>query len=179
MLILKCLFCNPSRDLQQHINNMFSPWFHTITLWAGFGKWWMHKWVWRERKACEDLGQAGRFFFSSFSPAFKWSLGWLLLEIRNCSSISSSVLLTSFKPPTRLKASSETQVMLLLLLLLWTQRIWGLLQAKCPLTLQRNEVDPNNHYRPGELSIDCIISATKALFQILNFKISPGTPILS
>ncbi|KAG8127434.1 hypothetical protein E2320_014353, partial [Naja naja] len=36
--------------------------------------------------------------------------------------------------------------------------VGGLLKAKCPLTLQMDEVAPKNHYKPGELSIGGIIS---------------------
>ncbi|KAG8127431.1 hypothetical protein E2320_014357, partial [Naja naja] len=48
---------------------------------------------------------------------------------------------------------SHQQCIILLLLLLWTQGVWSVHQAKCPLTLQRHEVYPKNHYRQGEFSI--------------------------
>ncbi|KAK9405476.1 type-2 vomeronasal receptor [Crotalus adamanteus] len=67
--------------------------------------------------------------------------------------------------------------MLLFRLLLWDQGVWGLLNTKCSLTLQKDKVDPKNHYRPGDLSIGGIISATQATFERLSFKNSPVTSV--
>ncbi|KAM3848305.1 vomeronasal type-2 receptor 26-like [Vipera latastei] len=66
--------------------------------------------------------------------------------------------------------------MLLLLLLLCPQKVWGGLKSKCSLMLLRDEVDPTNHYRPGELSIGGIIPATQATFETIGFKTSPVMP---
>ncbi|KAG8127343.1 hypothetical protein E2320_014273 [Naja naja] len=55
-----------------------------------------------------------------------------------------------------------------------TKAIWGMLQAKCLLTLNRDELGPQNHYRLGELSIGGIISATKSRFRLLSFHTSPS-----
>ncbi|KAG8127432.1 hypothetical protein E2320_014355, partial [Naja naja] len=44
---------------------------------------------------------------------------------------------------------------------------WGLLKAKCLLTLQMDEVAPKNHYKLGELSIGGIISETQTFFQLI------------
>ncbi|KAG6539509.1 type-2 vomeronasal receptor [Crotalus adamanteus] len=65
--------------------------------------------------------------------------------------------------------------MLLLLLLLWPLAAWGDLRAKCLLTLKRDKVDPNNHYRPGEFIIGGIIFATQATFWPLSFNAAPVT----
>ncbi|KAM3845098.1 vomeronasal type-2 receptor 26-like [Vipera latastei] len=53
-------------------------------------------------------------------------------------------------------------VMLLLLLLLLPQAVWGSLKAKCLLTLTKDEVSTQNHYRPGEFLIGGIVSTTRA-----------------
>ncbi|KAG8127429.1 hypothetical protein E2320_014358, partial [Naja naja] len=58
------------------------------------------------------------------------------------------------------------------------KEIWGMLKNKCLLTLQRGVMDPKNHYRPGELSIGGIISATQAHFERLHFQSSPLTQVL-
>ncbi|XP_070592641.1 vomeronasal type-2 receptor 26-like [Erythrolamprus reginae] len=55
-------------------------------------------------------------------------------------------------------------------------KAWGMLKAKCSLMLLRDEVDPKHHYRPGELSISGIISATQAKFETKAFKKPPVTP---
>ncbi|KAK9405553.1 type-2 vomeronasal receptor [Crotalus adamanteus] len=51
---------------------------------------------------------------------------------------------------------------LLFVLLLWPQRVCGMLKAKCLLTLEQGEVDPQIHYKPGDYSISGIASAMKA-----------------
>lgn len=68
--------------------------------------------------------------------------------------------------------------MLLLLLLQLAKGVWGLLKAKCTLTVQRDEMNPKNHYRPGDISIGGVISATQAFFGRLSFKRNPSTPVL-
>ncbi|KAK9405484.1 type-2 vomeronasal receptor [Crotalus adamanteus] len=65
--------------------------------------------------------------------------------------------------------------MLLLLLLLLPQAVLASLKAKCLLTLKKDEVYPQNYYRPGEFLIGGIVSATKAEFQSLSFNKSPLT----
>ncbi|XP_070592646.1 vomeronasal type-2 receptor 26-like [Erythrolamprus reginae] len=67
--------------------------------------------------------------------------------------------------------------MLLFLLLLWAKGVWGTFKAKCPLTLQRDKVDPKNRYKLGELSIGGIIPATQAKFERKNFKKSPVSTV--
>ncbi|KAG8127345.1 hypothetical protein E2320_014268, partial [Naja naja] len=87
---------------------------------------------------------------------------------------STFILCSLFKIDIVLETQSRIQVVLLLLLLLWPQAIWGMLQAKCLLTLNRDELGPQNHYRLGELSIGGIISATKSRFRLLSFHTSPS-----
>ncbi|XP_034288889.2 vomeronasal type-2 receptor 26-like [Pantherophis guttatus] len=68
-------------------------------------------------------------------------------------------------------------MLLHLLLLLWTQGVWAVLRAKCLLTLQREERDPKNHYRPGDLYIGGIISEVKTLFNQVTFKRRPSSQL--
>ncbi|KAM6473921.1 vomeronasal type-2 receptor 26-like [Liasis olivaceus] len=78
----------------------------------------------------------------------------------------------------RLEAPSGIQVMLLLVLLLCPQGVSGRPKAKWPLTVKRDEFDPQNHFRPGELLIGGIVSATKAFFQQLSFNTAPSTQVI-
>ncbi|XP_063148723.1 vomeronasal type-2 receptor 26-like [Candoia aspera] len=78
---------------------------------------------------------------------------------------------------TGLEAPSGTQMMLLLVLLLWPQEVWGRLKAKCPQTLKRDEMDSQNQYRPGELLIGGIVSAAKTYFQPLSFNTTPSAEV--
>ncbi|XP_058023750.1 vomeronasal type-2 receptor 26-like [Ahaetulla prasina] len=48
-------------------------------------------------------------------------------------------------------------------------------KAKCLLTLQQSEVDPQHHYKPGDYIISGIVSAMDARFQLLSFAGSPST----
>ncbi|KAG8127344.1 hypothetical protein E2320_014266 [Naja naja] len=48
-------------------------------------------------------------------------------------------------------------------------------KAKCLLTLEQSEVDPDNHYKPGDYFIGGVFSAMKARFQSLHFARSPST----
>ncbi|KAG6539491.1 type-2 vomeronasal receptor [Crotalus adamanteus] len=90
---------------------------------------------------------------------------------------SCSSYLCFFKADPGLETPSGTPVVLLLLLLLLPQEVWGNLKAKCLLTLTKNEVSPQNHYRPGEFLIGGIVSATKARFERLSFKTTPSTEV--
>ncbi|XP_061469624.1 vomeronasal type-2 receptor 26-like [Rhineura floridana] len=54
-------------------------------------------------------------------------------------------------------------VLLLLLLLQLPYADCGMLKSKCPLTLERDQTDPFNHYRPEDHLIGGVISATQAL----------------
>ncbi|KAK9405544.1 type-2 vomeronasal receptor [Crotalus adamanteus] len=67
--------------------------------------------------------------------------------------------------------------MLLLLLLLLPQEVLASLSAKCILTLERDEVHPQNYYKPGEFLIGGIVSATRMLLLPLSFNKSPLTQI--
>ncbi|KAK9405542.1 type-2 vomeronasal receptor [Crotalus adamanteus] len=67
--------------------------------------------------------------------------------------------------------------MLLLLLLLLPQEVLASLRAKCILTLERDEVHPQNYYKPGEFLIGGIVSATRMLLLPLSFNKSPLTQI--
>ncbi|XP_070790125.1 vomeronasal type-2 receptor 26-like [Pituophis catenifer annectens] len=76
----------------------------------------------------------------------------------------------------RLETPSGTQVMLLLLLLLLLpQEVLASLRAKCLLTLKRDQVHPENYYKPGEFLIGGIVSATRMRFEPLSFNKSPLT----
>ncbi|XP_070795143.1 vomeronasal type-2 receptor 26-like [Pituophis catenifer annectens] len=65
--------------------------------------------------------------------------------------------------------------MLMLLLLLLPQEVLASFRAKCLLTLKRDEVHPENYYKPGEFLIGGIVSATRMKFLTLSFKKSPLT----
>ncbi|XP_070790126.1 vomeronasal type-2 receptor 26-like [Pituophis catenifer annectens] len=65
--------------------------------------------------------------------------------------------------------------MLLLLLLLLPQEVLASLRAKCLLTLKRDQVHPENYYKPGEFLIGGIVSATRMRFEPLSFNKSPLT----
>ncbi|KAK9405393.1 type-2 vomeronasal receptor [Crotalus adamanteus] len=67
--------------------------------------------------------------------------------------------------------------MWLLLLLLLPQAASAGHKPKCLLTLKRDEVQPLNHYKPGDFLIGGIVSATKTMFQPLSFDKSPLTQI--
>ncbi|XP_060537890.1 vomeronasal type-2 receptor 26-like [Pantherophis guttatus] len=77
----------------------------------------------------------------------------------------------------RLETPSGTQVMLLLLLLLLPQEVLASLRAKCLLTLKRDEVHPENYYKPGEFLIGGIVSATRMKLLPISFNKSPLTQI--
>ncbi|XP_026544529.1 vomeronasal type-2 receptor 26-like [Notechis scutatus] len=55
--------------------------------------------------------------------------------------------------------------------------VGGLLKAKCPLTLEMDEVAPRNHYKLGELSIGGIISESQGFFRIISFEKYPLTQL--
>ncbi|KAM6473944.1 vomeronasal type-2 receptor 26-like [Liasis olivaceus] len=65
-------------------------------------------------------------------------------------------------------------LLLLLGLLLWPQGACGRLNAKCLLTLKRDEVEPENYYRPGELLVGGIISSMDSTFLPVSFETSPS-----
>ncbi|XP_070790108.1 vomeronasal type-2 receptor 26-like [Pituophis catenifer annectens] len=77
----------------------------------------------------------------------------------------------------RLETPSGAEVMLLLLLLLLPQKVLASLRAKCIQTLKRDEVHPENYYKPGEFLIGGIISGTRMALLPLNFNKSPLTQI--
>ncbi|KAM3845231.1 vomeronasal type-2 receptor 26-like [Vipera latastei] len=85
-------------------------------------------------------------------------------------------ILKDFKT-ARLETPSGTQVLLLLLLLLLPQEVLASLRAKCLLTLKRDEVHPQNYYKPGEFLIGGLVSATRMLLLPLSFNKSPLTQI--
>ncbi|XP_077779796.1 vomeronasal type-2 receptor 26-like [Podarcis muralis] len=51
----------------------------------------------------------------------------------------------------------------------------GMVEVKCPLTLEREWIDPFNYYKPGDHLISAVISATRALFHSYVFNKSPST----
>lgn len=160
---------------------MFSPWFHTHTQRLRAETMALEiYWCTTQNICCVQRDKVRR---RSSSEKMRSCLLLQTLERRldflwntKCSSTMPSHSL--FKPHTGLNTSPGIQIMLLFQLLLWDQGIWGMLKNKCPLTLQRDLVDPKNRYRPGEVSIGGIISATQATFKRLNFKKSPLTQVL-
>ncbi|KAG8127349.1 hypothetical protein E2320_014271, partial [Naja naja] len=54
-----------------------------------------------------------------------------------------------------------------------------MLKAKCLLTLKQSEIDPNNHYKPGDYFISGILSEKKGGFATLSFYSSPSTKFYS
>ncbi|XP_026547151.1 vomeronasal type-2 receptor 26-like [Notechis scutatus] len=66
---------------------------------------------------------------------------------------------------------------LLLVLLIWPQRVCGMFTAKCLLTLKQGEVDPQIRYKPGDYFISGIISAMKVRIQLFTFDQSPSTKV--
>ncbi|XP_054832614.1 vomeronasal type-2 receptor 26-like [Eublepharis macularius] len=72
------------------------------------------------------------------------------------------------------------QVLLAVLVLLLPPNIFcGMLKAKCPLNLIKDENEPWNFYRPGELLLGGIIALKTAYLQSLNFTEPPLTKIKS
>lgn len=65
-------------------------------------------------------------------------------------------------------------LLLLHILLLWPRGACGIRKAKCLLTLEQGEVDPENHYKPGDYFISGIVSTMNAIFQLLEFDRSPS-----
>ncbi|XP_077779724.1 vomeronasal type-2 receptor 26-like [Podarcis muralis] len=63
--------------------------------------------------------------------------------------------------------------MVLLLLLLVPHADCGA-KAKCPLTLERDWIEPFNYYRPGDHLISGILSATAAVLNLWHFKEPPS-----
>ncbi|KAF7235405.1 hypothetical protein EYD10_17766 [Varanus komodoensis] len=63
--------------------------------------------------------------------------------------------------------------MILLLLLLLPQATCGMPTAKCPLALERDEIDPLNHYRPGDHLIAGVFTETEAAFKPYVFHNAP------
>ncbi|XP_077779725.1 vomeronasal type-2 receptor 26-like [Podarcis muralis] len=51
-------------------------------------------------------------------------------------------------------------------------------KAKCPLTLERDWLEPFNYYRPGDHLISGVISATGAIFNPQHFNESPSTTFI-
>ncbi|XP_061469631.1 vomeronasal type-2 receptor 26-like [Rhineura floridana] len=68
-------------------------------------------------------------------------------------------------------------LLLLLLLLQVPSADCGMLKAKCSLTLERDQVDLFNHYRPGDHLIGGVISATSALLHPHLFNKPPSTSL--
>ncbi|XP_070592578.1 vomeronasal type-2 receptor 26-like [Erythrolamprus reginae] len=66
-------------------------------------------------------------------------------------------------------------LMLLFVLIVWLPEACGMCKAKCLLTLEQSEVDPEHHYKSGYYFISGIVSAKDARFQSLNFNRSPST----
>nr|XP_028573617.1 extracellular calcium-sensing receptor-like [Podarcis muralis] len=67
--------------------------------------------------------------------------------------------------------------MVLLLLLFLPHADCGA-KAKCPLTLERDWLEPFNYYRPGDHIISGIFSATDAVFNPRHFNESPSTSFI-
>ncbi|XP_039206617.1 vomeronasal type-2 receptor 26-like [Crotalus tigris] len=77
--------------------------------------------------------------------------------------------------------TEKAQIMLLLLqliLLLWRRGASEIHKAKCLLTLEQGEVDPDNHYKSGDYFISGIISARDTRFESLSFDRSPSIMFL-
>ncbi|XP_061469634.1 vomeronasal type-2 receptor 26-like [Rhineura floridana] len=72
------------------------------------------------------------------------------------------------------QADTGMVVLLLLLLQVPNANCW-MLKGKCPLTLERDQIDPLNYYRPGDHFIGGVLSATQAFFHQHGFKKSPLT----
>ncbi|XP_061469623.1 vomeronasal type-2 receptor 26-like [Rhineura floridana] len=66
-------------------------------------------------------------------------------------------------------------VLLLLLLLQVPNEDCGTLKVKCPLTMDRDQIDPFIYYRPGNHFIGGVISTTQALFHEHLFNKPPST----
>ncbi|KAG6530686.1 type-2 vomeronasal receptor [Crotalus adamanteus] len=69
-------------------------------------------------------------------------------------------------------------LLLQLILLLWPRGASGIHKAKCLLTLEQGEVDPDNHYKSGDYFISGIISARDTRFESLSFDRSPSIMLL-
>ncbi|KAG6539453.1 type-2 vomeronasal receptor [Crotalus adamanteus] len=65
-------------------------------------------------------------------------------------------------------------LLLQLILLLWPRGACGICKAKCLLTLEQGEVDPENHYKSGDYFIAGIASTMNTIFQLLKFNTSPS-----
>ncbi|KAM6469640.1 vomeronasal type-2 receptor 26-like [Liasis olivaceus] len=74
---------------------------------------------------------------------------------------------TLFKVTCFLLGKEDTEVYL--------QEVFGMLKAKCLLTLKRDEVELQNHYKPGEYSVSGMVSAFKARFLPFSFNTTPST----
>ncbi|KAF7235406.1 Vomeronasal type-2 receptor 26 [Varanus komodoensis] len=62
---------------------------------------------------------------------------------------------------------------MILLLLLLPQATCGIPSAKCPLSLERDEIDPLNHYCPGDHIIAGVLPETEATFKPYVFHKAP------
>lgn len=115
---------------------------------------------------------------------FPLSGSWLdlkLLSFKRFWFLPPLVLILCSKADATEQAQSGIKVMLLLLLfvlLLWPQGIYGMLRDKCLLTLEQGEVDPQNLYKSGDYSISGLISAMDARFKLLTFNRSPSTKFI-
>ncbi|KAG6539428.1 type-2 vomeronasal receptor [Crotalus adamanteus] len=70
-------------------------------------------------------------------------------------------------------------LMLLFVLLVWLPEACGMCKAKCLLTVEQSEVDPEHHYTSGDYFISVIVSARFGWFQLLTFDRSPSTKFSS
>ncbi|KAG6539423.1 type-2 vomeronasal receptor [Crotalus adamanteus] len=68
--------------------------------------------------------------------------------------------------------------LLFLLMLLFSQISCKTLNARCPLTLQRDETDPLNYFKPGDYLISGITPATTTMFRPFTFKKAPTNKVL-
>lgn len=105
------------------------------------------------------------------------SLGWALTASE--ATFLEEVLFSSSHTLLKKKsgATEKAQIMLLLLqliLLLWPRGASEIHKAKCLLTLEQGEVDPDNHYKSGDYFISGIISARDTRFDSLSFDRNPS-----
>ncbi|KAK9405731.1 type-2 vomeronasal receptor [Crotalus adamanteus] len=68
--------------------------------------------------------------------------------------------------------------LLFLLMLLFSQISCKTLNAKCPLTLERDETDPLNYFKPGDYLISGITPVTTTVFRRLTLRKAPTNKVL-
>ncbi|KAK9405733.1 type-2 vomeronasal receptor [Crotalus adamanteus] len=68
--------------------------------------------------------------------------------------------------------------LLFLLMLLFSQISCKTLNAKCPLTLERDETDPLNYFKPGDYLISGITPVTTTMFRPFTFRKAPTNKVL-